>query len=214
MVRHLPLVRYLSSAGIALLVTATVPIAPAARAASSSIMQQMRQALHKVQSYEMSMDLKLIGTATNASTTHIDAIVVLHGTSGAVSVKAKTVAGRQSSSVETVYTQTRTCTRTVGTRSWHCHASTTSLAALLNYPDLTKTLGAQMQPTPIGSKMVRGQRCDGYTVVTAQAASTARGTVWLAAATKLPVQEDVSESLMLQKGRAPDLAGADRRESL
>jgi hypothetical protein len=30
-----------------------------------------------------------------------------------------------------------------------------------------------------------------------------RGTVWLAPSTKLPVEEDVSESLVLQKGRAP-----------
>jgi hypothetical protein len=203
MVRYLPLVRYLRSAGSALLVTALLLIAPAARAASSSIMQQMQQALQKVQSYEMSMDFKLVSTAANASTTHIDAIVVRHGKSAAVYVKAKTVAGPQSSSVETVYTQTRTCSRSAGTRSWHCQASTSTLASLLNYPDLTKTLGAQMQPTPIGSKLVRGQRCDGYTFVTSRASSTARGTVWLALSTKLPVEEDVSESLVLQKGRAP-----------
>jgi hypothetical protein len=197
------MVRYLRSAGIALLVTATVLIAPAARAASSSIVQQMQQALQKVQSYEMSVDLKVIGTATNASTTHIDAIVVRHGKSGAVYVKAKTVAGAQSKSAEAVYTGTRTCTRSAGATSWHCQAGTSTLASLLNYPDLTKTLGAQMQPTPIGSKLVRGQRCDGYTIVTSQASSTVRGTVWLAPSTKLPVEEDVSESLVLQKGRAP-----------
>jgi hypothetical protein len=69
------MVRYLSSAGIALLVTATVLIAPAARAANSSIVQQ---ALQKMQSYEMSMDFKLVSTAANASTTDMDAIVVRH----------------------------------------------------------------------------------------------------------------------------------------
>jgi hypothetical protein len=197
------MVRYLHSAGISLLVTATVLIAPAARAASSSIVQQMQQALQKVQRYEMSMDLKVSGTATNASTTHVEAIVVRHGTSGAVYVQEKTVAGAQSTSAEAVYTQTRTCTRSAGATSWHCQAATSTLAALLKYPDLTTTLGAQMQPTPIGSKLVRGQRCEGYSIVTSSASSTVRGTVWLAPATKLPVEEEVSESLVLQKGRAP-----------
>ena len=197
------MVRYLHSAGISLLVTATVLIAPAARASGSSIVQQMQQALQKVQSYEMSVDLNVSGTATNASTMHVDAIVVRHGTSGAVYVKEKTVAGAQSNSAEAVYTGTRTCIRSAGTTSWHCQAATSTLAALLNYPDLTKTLGAHLQPTPIGSKLVRGQRCDGYSIVTARTSNAVRGTVWLAPATKLPVEEEVSESLVLQKGRAP-----------
>jgi outer membrane lipoprotein-sorting protein len=197
------MVRYLHSAGISLLLTATVLIAPAARASGSSIVQQMQQALQSVQSYEMSMDLKVSGTATNASTMHVDAIVVRHGTSGAVYVQEKTVAGAQSISAEAVYTGTHTCIRGAGATSWHCQAGTSTLASLLNYPDLTTTLGAHLQPTPIGSKLVRGQRCDGYSIVTSSAASTLRGTMWLAAATKLPVEEEVSESLVLQKGRAP-----------
>jgi hypothetical protein len=197
------MVRYLCSAGISLLLTATVLITPAARASGSSIVQQMQQALHKVQSYEMSMDLKVSGTATNASSMHVDAIVVRHGKSGAVYVNEKTVAGAQSISAEAVYTGTRTCIRGAGATNWHCQAGASTLASLLNYPDLTTTLGAHMQPTPIGSKLVRGQRCYGYTIVTSSASSTARGTVWLAPATKLPVEEEVSEALVLQKGRAP-----------
>jgi hypothetical protein len=143
------------------------------------------------------------GTATNASTTHVEAIVVRHGKSGAVYVQAKTGAGAHSYSVEAVYTATRTCTRSAGTTSWHCQATTSPLATLLNYPDLTKTLGAHMQPTPIGSKLVRGQRCEGYSIVAATASNTVRGTVWLAPATKLPIEEDVSESFALQQGHAP-----------
>ena len=175
--------------------------------ASSSIPQQMLQAMQSVHRYEMTMDAWNGKSETGKPTEQMDAIVIRQGKSVEMYAKVTTsMAGGQGYTMEMVISSTHTCTRMTSTAAWHCTAPIPGLASLMNYTDITKTFHGHFQLSSLGSKVVQGQPCDGYTIASSTATVTGHGVLWLSQSTKRVVEEDFTSSNTVVKGSAPSVS--------
>jgi hypothetical protein len=175
--------------------------------AGSSIPQQTLQAMQSVHSYEITMDAWNGNGSTGKPTEHMDAIVIRQGKFVEMYAKVTTsMAQGQGFTMEMVINSTHTCTRMTSTAAWHCSAPIPGLSSLMNYTDITKTFHGHFQLSALGSKVVQGQPCDGYTITSSTLTGTGHGILWLSQSTKRVVEEDFTASNTVVKGSAPSVS--------
>jgi hypothetical protein len=114
-------------------------------------------------------------------------------------------AGRVST-VEEVFTGTHLCTRTIGRGAWSCTALPGSALTQLQSTDpaqLATAFGLSQRYTLAGRQTRQGQPCLRYRFSLRARGLREQGTLWVARATALPVEEDTLGTLALRTGTPP-----------
>jgi hypothetical protein len=112
----------------------------------------------------------------------------------------------QVSALEEVFTGTHLCVRTSGRRAWSCSAVSRSTLARLKGADparMAQALGLGQRYVPVGRQTKQGQACLAYRFHLSASGLRGQGTLWIARATALPVEEDMVSSVSLRSGAPP-----------
>jgi hypothetical protein len=180
--------------------------APAARAASPPFLGAMARALARVHAYQLTAHTTSAGygggpiTATSAGT------VVGGGKTLRLHLTTTMQRAGQVSTLEEVFTGTHLCVRMSAGSAWSCSASASSALARLQSTDPTKlaqAFGLSQTYVPMGQHTRQGQVCTGYRFSFTVSGLHGQGTLWIARATSLPVEEDTVSTLALRTGAPP-----------
>jgi hypothetical protein len=189
----------LALAGLAGVPAAHAAPQPAARHAAHvappAFLTQMTHALGRVCSYEVVTR----GVGAGASLTSTT-IIVRRGQTTRFSVTALTQRAGQVSRQEAVFTGTHLCLRTDAGGAWVCRAERSSTLVRLATTDaaqLAKSFGPGQRYVPVGRQTRQGQPCTGNRSTLSSRSVRGQVTLWLAQATRLPVEEDAVSTLVL-----------------
>jgi hypothetical protein len=173
----------------------------AAHVAPPAFLTQMAHALGRVHSYEVVT--RAVGAGVSSTST---TIVVRQGQTTRFSVTALTQQAGQASRQEAVFTGTHLCLRTGASGAWVCRAERSSTLARLSTTSaaqLAKSFSPGQRYVPVGRQIRQGQTCTGYRSTLSSRSVRGQGTLWLAQATTLPVEEDAVSTLVLHTGASP-----------
>jgi hypothetical protein len=179
--------------------------APAARAVTPPALSQMAQALARVRGYQVTMQSASAGYSSPISVTSAGTVVG-RGKTLRLYVTTTTHRAGQVSTLEEVFTGAHLCLRSRGQRAWSCSAAPSSMLARLQGADpaqMAKALGLSQRYVPAGRQTKQGQTCTGYRFSFSVSGLHGQGTLWIARATGLPVEEDTVSTLVLRTGAPP-----------
>jgi hypothetical protein len=179
--------------------------APAARAATPPVLSQMAQALARVRAYQVTMQTASAGYGSPLSVVSAG-IVVGQGKTLRLYVTTTMERAGQLSTTEEVLTGAHLCLRSGGQRAWACSAAPGGVLTRLQSTDpaqMAKTLGLSQTYVPAGRQTKQGQTCLGYRFSFTMSGLRGQGTLWIARATALPVEEDTVSTLALRTGTPP-----------
>lgn len=108
---------------------------------------------------------------------------------------------------ETVDTGTRICTRSTTTPSWSCHSGHSISDNYSHGVDLTVAYGEHLWVTPLKAQMKWSQMCLAYALSNHTTALPIIGELWIAAASKYPVERDIT---LTQSYEGRSSSGASR----
>jgi hypothetical protein len=188
------------------LVSATPQVARAqARAATPSVSSQVAHALAREHSFQMTMQIATSGAGQHITETST-AIMVRRGTTLRLDIAIALRRADRMSTVEEVFTGTHLCARTSGGGAWSCGALPGSALAHLqvtNLDQLAAAFGLSQQYEPAGQETRQGQPCLRYQFSLSARGMREQGTLWVARATPLPVEEDMVGTLAPRTGAPP-----------
>jgi hypothetical protein len=195
---------------------ATPPVLrPSAQATSPAFLRQMAQALARTRSYQVTIQTASAGYGTPIKATST-AIVLRWGTTLRLHVITTTQRAGQVSTVEEVLTGTHLCLRTSARGAWSCGAASSSALGGLQSADpaqVAKALGLSQHDVPLGRQTRQAQACLGYRFTLTTSGLRGQGTLWIARATALPVEEDMVSSVPLRRGAPPLVVRTTQRWS-
>lgn len=183
----------------------------AAHVASPAFLTQMAHALGRMHRYEVVTR----GVGAGASVTSTT-IVVRHGHTTRLFVTALTQRAGQTSRQEAVFTGTHLCLRTDTSGAWLCRAERSSTLTRMyttSAAQLAKSFGPDQRYVPVGRQTRQGQPCTGYRTSLSSRSLHGQVTLWLAQATRLPVEEDAVSTLVLHTGASPLVVHTSQRWS-
>jgi hypothetical protein len=195
-------VRRLALLSGALIALSGLAGAPAARAATPPVLSQMAQALARVRGYQVTMQSASAGYGSPLSVASAGTVV---GQGKTLRLYVTTTMQRagQVSTLEEVLTGAHLCLRSRGQRAWSCSAAPGGVLTRLQSADPTqmaKALGLSQRYVPAGRQTKQGQTCLGYRFSFTVSGLRGQGTLWIARATALPVEEDTVSTLALRTG--------------
>jgi hypothetical protein len=120
------------------------------------------------------------------------------------------------STQEAVLTGTHLCTRASGRNAWSCSASAGSTLARLQGSDpdqLAAAFGLSQRYAPAGRQLRQGQPCLRYRFSLTARGLREQGTLYIARATGLPVEEGTVATLALRPGAPPLVVRTTQRWS-
>ncbi len=176
-----------------------------ARASTPPFLRQMARALGRVRGYHITVRTNSTGDGSPITATSTE-IVLRRGTTVRVYVTAVTRRAGQVSRTEEVFTGTHLCLRTSARGAWSCRPMLGSALSGRDPTDaahLARAFGPSGRAVPVGRQTRQGQPCTGYRFSLSAGGLRGQGTLWLARATALPVEEDVVSTLTLFKGAPP-----------
>jgi hypothetical protein len=207
-------VRRLALLGAAALALGGLGSAPAARAATPPalrppaqapappFLRPTAQALARVWGYQLTVQAATAGYGSPLTATST-AVVRRHGTALRFYLTTTTHRAGQVSTLEEVLTGAHLCLRTRGRSAWACSAAPRSTLALLQSmaPDrMAQAFGLVPRYVPLGRHTRQGQACLAYRFNQGAGSVHNQGTLWIARATALPVEEDMVSTLALRTG--------------
>jgi hypothetical protein len=185
---------------------ATPPfLRPRARATTPSSLRQMAQALARVHGYQVTMQTASSGSGTPLTATST-ATVVRRGTTLRLHLTTTMHGTGQVSTLEEVFTGTHLCLRMSGRSAWSCSALPRSALARLQSVDpaqMARALGLGQRYVAVGRHTRQGHACLGYRLSLTAGGLHGYGTLWVAQATSLPVEEDTVSTMALRTGAPP-----------
>lgn len=183
----------------------------AAHVASPAFLTQMAHALGRVHSYQVVTRSTGAGASSTSTT-----VVMRQGRTTRFSVTALTQRAGQVSRQEAVFTGRHLCLRTSAGGTWMCRterSSTLVRLATTSAAQLAKSVGPGQRYVPVGRQTRQGQPCTGYRFTLSSRSMQGQGTLWLAQATRLPVEEDAVSTLVLHTGASPLVVRTSQRWS-
>lgn len=176
-----------------------------ARSATPPFLRQMARVLGRVRSYQLTVRATSAGDGIPVTATSTE-IVLRRGTTIRVHLTALVQRAGQVSRTEEVFTGTHLCLRTNARGAWSCRPMSGSALSGLGPTDaahLAPAFGLSGGAVAVGQQTRQGQICRGYRFSLSAGGLRGQGTLWLARATALPVEEDVVSTLALVKGASP-----------
>lgn len=172
-----------------------------AHAATPQPLSAMARAVSAARGYRATITISIGANSPQSTSNRIDATVVRQGHLTRLYMLISTTSGGLASLTEFVSTGKHACLRQGSQGQWLCESLSGSAAALLDLSPQQAlnrfAQGARFAST--GSRVVRGQRCDGYLLTTAAPKLHTRSTLYIAIGTHRPVQES---STMVSTGFA------------
>jgi hypothetical protein len=165
----------------------------------------MAQALARVHGYQVSMQTASAGYGSPLAATSTG-IVVHRGQTLRLHLTTTMHGAGQVSRLEEVFTGTHLCLRLGGRSAWTCSALPSSALARLQGVDpaqMAKALGLGQRYVAVGRRIRQGQACLGYRFSLTAGGLHGYGTLWIARATELPIEEDTVSRLALRPGAPP-----------
>jgi hypothetical protein len=189
--------------------------APAARAATPPALSQMAQALARVRGYQVTTQSTSAGYGSPLSVASAGTVV---GQGKTLRLDVTTTMDRagQVSTTEVVFTGAHLCLRSHGQHAWSCSAAPSGMLARLQSTDpaqMAKALGLSQRYVPAGRQTKQGQPCMTYRFSFTTSGLHGQGTLWIARATALPVEEDTVSTLALRTGAPPLVVRTTQRWS-
>jgi hypothetical protein len=166
----------------------------------------MARALARVHGYQITLRTASSGSGSPLTATSTG-IVLRRGQALHLYLTTATKQAGQVSTLQEVLTGTHLCVRLSGQRAWTCSAAPSSTLALLQSiaPDrMAQAFGLVQRYVPLGPHARQGQACLVYRFNQGAGSVHNQGTLWIAPATALPVEEDTVSALALRAG-APAL---------
>jgi hypothetical protein len=186
-----------------------------AQAATPSVSSQLAHALARARSFQLTIQAAGSGSGQSVAETST-ATVVRRGTTLRMYLTTTTRAAGRASTQEAVLTGMHLCTRTGGRGAWSCTASAGSTLARLQGTDpdqLAAAFGLSQRYEPAGQQLRQGQPCLRYRFSLTARGLREQGTLWVARATGLPVEEDTVAALALRPGAPPLVVRTTQRWS-
>jgi len=171
-------------------ILAALALPMVARAAVPPVVARLQQVMDTAHSYRQTMVLTSSGGPTGASTIRIDLVAVRHGNALEEYLRmTQQQAKGATTTIEMVSGAKHTCIKLSSAAPWNCRMG--SMASLIGTANvLSSSLLKGVTITPLGSKDVLGQSCDGYQVVSRPGQGTSSiGTMWIAQSSGRPVEE-------------------------
>jgi len=171
-----------------ILVALALPMA--ARAALPPVVARLQQVMDTAHSYRQTMVLTSTGGPAGTSSTRMDLVAVRHGKILEEYIRmTQQQAKGATTTIEMVSGANHTCIKSSSAAPWNCRMG--SMASLIGATNvLSSSLLKGVTITPLGSKDVLGQSCDGYQVVSRLGQGTSSiGTMWIAQSSGRPVEE-------------------------
>jgi hypothetical protein len=165
----------------------------------------MAQALARVHGYQVTVQTASSGPGSPLTATST-ATVLHRGTTLRLHLTTTTRRAGQVSTLEEVFTGTHLCLRVNGRSGWSCSALPSSALARLQSvvpAQIAKAFGLSQRYVPAGRHTRQGQACTGYRFSLTAGGLRGQGTLWVAQATALPVEEDTVRRLALHPGAPP-----------
>lgn len=185
-----PRTRRLAPVLVAPMILAALAVPMAAWAAVPPVVARLQQVMATAHSYRQTMVLTSTGGPASASLTRMDVVAVRHGKVLEEYIRMTQQRAKGAANIiEMVSGAKHTCFKLSSAAPWNCSmGSMASLAGSANV--LSSSLLKGVTITPLGSKDVLGQSCDGYQIVTKLGQGTSSsGSLWIAQSTGLPVEE-------------------------
>jgi hypothetical protein len=180
--------------------------APAARAAAPPFLGAMVRALARVHGYQVTAHTTSAGYGGGAITATTAGTVVCGGKTLRLHLTTTLQRAGQVSTLEEVFTGTHLCVCTSVGSAWSCSAAPSSTLARLQSADpaqMAQAFGLSQRYVPLGRHTRQGQSCLGYRFSITVRGLRGQGTLWIARATSLPVEEDTVSTLALRRGTPP-----------
>jgi hypothetical protein len=189
--------------------------APATQAVTPPVLSQMAQALARVRAYQVTMQSASAGYGSPLSVASAGTVV---GQGKTLRLYVTTTMERagQVSTLEEVLTGAHLCLRSGGQRAWSCSAAPSGTLTRLQSTDpaqMAKALGLSQRYVAAGRQIKQGQSCLGYRFSFTTSGLHGQGTLWIARATSLPVEEDTVSALALRPGAPPLVVRTTQRWS-
>ena len=190
-----PPTQWLAPVLVAPMILAALAVPVAARAAVPPVVARLQQVMATAHSYRQTMVLRSSGGPAGASSTRMDMVAVRHGKVLEEYIRMTQQRAKGAANIiEMVSGAKHTCFKLSSATPWNC--SMGSMASIAGSTDvLSSSLLKHITITPLGSKEVLGQSCDGYTIVyRLSQGSTTNATLWIGSSSGLPVEELGSSS--------------------
>jgi hypothetical protein len=190
-------------------------VRPPAQAATPAVSSQLAHALAHARSFQLTIQATGSGSGQSVAETST-ATMVRRGTTLRLHLTTTTRAAGRVSTQEAVLTGTHLCTRASGRGAWSCTAAAGSTLARLQSSDpdqLAAAFGLSQRYEPAGRQLRQGQACLRYQFSLSARGLREQGTLWVARATGLPVEEDTASTLALRAGATPLVVRTTQRWS-
>jgi hypothetical protein len=175
---------------------------PPAPAPAPPFLRPTAQALAHVWGYQVTVQAATAGYGRPLTATST-AVVRRRGTTLRLYLTTTTQRAGQVSTLEEVLTGAHLCLRPRVRSAWACSAAPRSTLALLQNiaPDrMAQVFGLVQRYVPMGPHARQGQACLVYRFKQGAGNVHNQGTLWIARATALPVEEDTVSTLALRPG--------------